>query len=354
MELDRKVGAYAWKRALCRVVEMGAGRGLPARAGRPARASGSAGAPGGAAGSAPRRTVPGSLSPDRSPYPGRMIGVLVRIPAAAAGAGGAAVARELDKPSQDRQWHGEIAGVPYDFRPPTVEKVRRSAWDPDNPKTVVPPAFGVGWSVNFARLAKLVQPPAEPAGGRRRMRRRHCRPPRHRRSRRHRRRPPATKAVRLTRCRHARFLDLRRRSRRPRPDRRLDGPLPDLSRRRGAAAGRPRRHDRQQRHLRRARRLRCATGSSSRPSRAGSAGPGVSSRSGDSPRSPSRRCRGSRPGSGSTATCRRRATWWCGPTGSTRPGSGTRASTGPTCRRRTTPTARPPATRRTRPTARTC
>jgi hypothetical protein len=93
-----------------------------------------------------------------------MIGVLVRIAAAAAGAlAGAAVARELDKPSQDRQWHGEIAGVPYDFRPPTVEKVRRSAWDPDNPKTVVPPAFGVGWSVNFARLAKLVQPPAEPA-----------------------------------------------------------------------------------------------------------------------------------------------------------------------------------------------
>jgi hypothetical protein len=93
-----------------------------------------------------------------------MIGVLVRIAAAAAGAlAGAAVARELDKPAQDRQWHGEIAGVPYDFRPPTVDKVRRSAWDPDNPKTVVPQAFGVGWSVNLARLAKFVQPPQAPA-----------------------------------------------------------------------------------------------------------------------------------------------------------------------------------------------
>jgi hypothetical protein len=93
-----------------------------------------------------------------------MIGVLVRIAAAAAGAlAGAAVARELDKPVEDRQWHGEIAGVPYDFRPPTMEKVRRSAWDPDNPKTVVRPAFGIGWSVNFARIAKLVQPPAVPA-----------------------------------------------------------------------------------------------------------------------------------------------------------------------------------------------
>jgi len=92
-----------------------------------------------------------------------MIAVLVRIAAAAAGAlAGAAVARELDKPAQDRQWHGEIAGVPYDFRPPTVDKLRRSAWDPDNPKTVVPPAFGVGWGINFARLANLVQPPAVP------------------------------------------------------------------------------------------------------------------------------------------------------------------------------------------------
>jgi len=92
-----------------------------------------------------------------------MIAVLVRIAAAAAGAlAGAAVARELDKPAEDRRWHGEIAGVPYDFRPPTMDKVRRSAWDPDNPKTVVPSAFGVGWSVNFARIAKLVQPPAEP------------------------------------------------------------------------------------------------------------------------------------------------------------------------------------------------
>jgi hypothetical protein len=93
-----------------------------------------------------------------------MIAVLVRIAAAAAGAlAGAAVVRELDKPAQERQWHGEIAGVPYDFRPPTVDKLRRSAWDPDNPNTVVPPAFGVGWGINFARLASLVQPPAVPA-----------------------------------------------------------------------------------------------------------------------------------------------------------------------------------------------
>lgn len=93
-----------------------------------------------------------------------MIGVLVRIAAAAAGAlASAAVAKELDKPTDERDWHGEIAGVPYDLRAPTVDKLRRAVWDPDNPNVVGPPPFGVGWSVNLARLAAMVQPPVTAA-----------------------------------------------------------------------------------------------------------------------------------------------------------------------------------------------
>lgn len=88
-----------------------------------------------------------------------MADTVTKLIAAAAGAlAGAAVAKELGKPPEQRGWHGEIAGVPYDFRPPTVEKLRRSAWDPDNPRLVVPHAFGVGWSINFARLAALARP----------------------------------------------------------------------------------------------------------------------------------------------------------------------------------------------------
>jgi hypothetical protein len=84
---------------------------------------------------------------------------MIRLIAAAAGAlAGAAVAKELDKPSDQRDWHGEVGGVPYDLRPPTLDKLRRSAWDPENPKVFVPHAFGVGWSVNFARVAELVRP----------------------------------------------------------------------------------------------------------------------------------------------------------------------------------------------------
>ncbi|WP_199751866.1 DUF5808 domain-containing protein [Actinoplanes sp. ATCC 53533] len=91
-----------------------------------------------------------------------MILALARLAAVAAGAvAAAAVARELDKPAPEREWHGDVGGVPYDFRPPTAEKLLRTVWDADNPKVVVPHGFGVGWSVNFARLAALVQPPEQ-------------------------------------------------------------------------------------------------------------------------------------------------------------------------------------------------
>ncbi|HEX2171784.1 MAG TPA: DUF5808 domain-containing protein, partial [Dehalococcoidia bacterium] len=68
----------------------------------------------------------------------------------------AAVAQELRKPAAQRTWHGELAGfVPYDFRPPTWERLKRSFWAPDDPRILTPRALGVGWSVNVARLAQL-------------------------------------------------------------------------------------------------------------------------------------------------------------------------------------------------------
>ena len=89
-----------------------------------------------------------------------MMAAIARLAAVAAGAvAAAAVSRELDKPAPERDWHGDIGGVPYDFRPPTADKLLRTVWDADNPKVVVPHGFGVGWSVNFARLAALVQAP---------------------------------------------------------------------------------------------------------------------------------------------------------------------------------------------------
>lgn len=65
---------------------------------------------------------------------------------------GAAVAKELRQPQEERTWHGRILGLPYDFRPPTLAKVRTSFWDPDNDALLTPHAFGIGYSVNLARL----------------------------------------------------------------------------------------------------------------------------------------------------------------------------------------------------------
>jgi hypothetical protein len=70
----------------------------------------------------------------------------------------AAVVQELRKPAGKRAWHGTVGGmVPYDFRPPSPEKVRQAWWDPEGP-LVTPMAFGVGWAINFARLLQLLNP----------------------------------------------------------------------------------------------------------------------------------------------------------------------------------------------------
>lgn len=78
---------------------------------------------------------------------------LDRVAGAVAGALlAAAVVTELRKSPQERTGHGRVFGIPYDFRRPTLAKLRRTFWDPDNDTLFTPHAFGVGYSVNFARL----------------------------------------------------------------------------------------------------------------------------------------------------------------------------------------------------------
>ena len=66
----------------------------------------------------------------------------------------AAVAKELRKPSEARTWTGRVLGLPYDFRRPTPEKIAREFWDPDSDAFLTPHAFGVGYGVNLARVAR--------------------------------------------------------------------------------------------------------------------------------------------------------------------------------------------------------
>jgi hypothetical protein len=72
-----------------------------------------------------------------------------------------ALYQELRKPDAERTWHGKVAGViPYDFRLPTVERLRKAYWDPESDVIFSDHVFGVGWAVNIPvaarRLAALV------------------------------------------------------------------------------------------------------------------------------------------------------------------------------------------------------
>ena len=70
---------------------------------------------------------------------------------------GAAVARELTKPAEERDWHGTVGGIPYDFRAPTQERVLERWWNTEDERVFTENVFGVGWSINLARVVELLR-----------------------------------------------------------------------------------------------------------------------------------------------------------------------------------------------------
>jgi hypothetical protein len=70
----------------------------------------------------------------------------------------AAVATELSKPEDERTWHGKVGGVvPYDFRPPTWERIRTAYWNPESDRLFSDRVFGVGWAVNLYQAKRLLE-----------------------------------------------------------------------------------------------------------------------------------------------------------------------------------------------------
>jgi hypothetical protein len=76
---------------------------------------------------------------------------------ASAGLAAVAVTRELRRPKNERTWHGDIGRIPYDFRTPSPQRIKRSLWAPDDPHIFVPRAFGVGWSLNLAAVKQRLR-----------------------------------------------------------------------------------------------------------------------------------------------------------------------------------------------------
>ena len=69
----------------------------------------------------------------------------------------AAVATELSKPAPERTWEGRVFGlVPYDFRPPTWQRIRDAYWNSNSDRLLSDRVFGVGWAVNLYRAKTLM------------------------------------------------------------------------------------------------------------------------------------------------------------------------------------------------------
>ncbi len=72
----------------------------------------------------------------------------------------AAVYQEMRKPSEERKWHGKVVGfIPYDFRFPTLSRIRERLWNPDDHRIITERAFGIGWSINFYSLLRMFLTP---------------------------------------------------------------------------------------------------------------------------------------------------------------------------------------------------
>jgi hypothetical protein len=69
---------------------------------------------------------------------------------------GLALFDQLSRPPQERTWHGYILRVPYDFRPPTLARLRARLWNPDDERIVVPNVVGLGWTINLYQLQRRV------------------------------------------------------------------------------------------------------------------------------------------------------------------------------------------------------
>lgn len=80
----------------------------------------------------------------------KRLGVLVGVGLAAA-----TVAQELRKPAGERQWHGDLYGIPYDYRPPTVDKLKSTYWSPEDSRVLMPKVWGFGWDINIGRVVRL-------------------------------------------------------------------------------------------------------------------------------------------------------------------------------------------------------
>jgi Family of unknown function (DUF5808) len=68
----------------------------------------------------------------------------------------AAISQEMSKPEGERTWRGKVGVVPYDFNPPTWDRLLAAYWNPEDERLFTDRVFGVGWAINFYRVRELM------------------------------------------------------------------------------------------------------------------------------------------------------------------------------------------------------
>ncbi len=69
----------------------------------------------------------------------------------------AAVCQELEKPKEERHWHGKVGLIPYDFRLPTIERLQEAYWNTEDNRIFNSKVLGIGWAINFYALLEKVR-----------------------------------------------------------------------------------------------------------------------------------------------------------------------------------------------------
>jgi hypothetical protein len=79
-----------------------------------------------------------------------------------------AIYRELRLPPEQRTWHGRLLGiVPYDFRIPTLARLRDAYFNTASDRIFSPEPIGVGWAVNVAAVLRRLGVLSSPSPRRR-------------------------------------------------------------------------------------------------------------------------------------------------------------------------------------------
>jgi hypothetical protein len=56
-----------------------------------------------------------------------------------------------------RPRHGRFLGIPFDWRRPTAQRLRKGIWDPGNPRVLVPKVYGWGYGINLAAVLRRLR-----------------------------------------------------------------------------------------------------------------------------------------------------------------------------------------------------